>query len=132
MDVIGQRRSHLTVSEPTVALFRHASPGPEVHLINGNGSIERVVFRAAGHPRTVLPGIGFEVPHTRSGVRPNFSGKTIGVSFVDRILIGMGFQVILVHVSLTGPGYEGLPDSSRTRLHWIGRNAPTIEITDNR
>src|SRR6516225_4162 len=132
MDIIGQQRGHFTVREPTVAFFRHASPGPEVHLVNGYGSIERVVFRAAGHPGAVLPRIAFEIPHTRSSMGPNFGSKTIGVGFVDPVASIIGFHVILVNVSLTDMGYERLPESRRPRLHWIGRGVPAVEITDDR
>ncbi len=37
MNVIGQQRRHLTVSQPAIAFFGHASPGTKVHFIFCNG-----------------------------------------------------------------------------------------------
>src|SRR5215472_17362804 len=132
MDIVGKQRSHFTISEPAVAFFANSFPGPEMHLINGNGRIKSVAFSTSRHPGIVLPDITFKVPHSGGGVRPDFCGKAIGVGLVDRIPSVGGLYVVLVGVALTHAGNEGFPDACQTRLHWIRGDVPAIEIADDR
>src|SRR6266853_3385499 len=55
VDVITQKRRHLAISKPPVALLGHTHPGTKVDLVNGNWRVERIVFCAIGHPGTIRP-----------------------------------------------------------------------------
>src|SRR5262245_50743321 len=79
-----------------------------------------------------MPGVAFDVPHARSCLRPNLCGETKRIGFIDLIRSKIRFQVILVNVPLPGTGNERFPDSSRTRLHPVGRWVPVIEVADDR
>src|ERR1700691_2894836 len=57
VDVSMPKRCQLTIAQPAVAFLRHAPPGAQVHLVNGNRRTEAILFCSARHPRIVMPGI---------------------------------------------------------------------------
>jgi hypothetical protein len=54
-DVLRQVGGELPVAERAVALFGHAPPGAEVHLVDRDGTGESVPPMPLAHPRVVAP-----------------------------------------------------------------------------
>src|SRR5205807_1762966 len=63
--ILDQLRSQLPIGEPTVAFIGRSLPGSQVHLVDRDWSLHRVMLLARLHPVLVAPGIG-EVRHNRS------------------------------------------------------------------
>ena len=103
-------RSEFAVGQPAVAVFGHAAPRADVHLVGGHRSVERVVLHLAVHPISVGPG---EVPRPDDGggARGSFRVEGEGVGFLDLVSTVAGLDPVFVLRSLTDAGDEAFPDA---------------------
>jgi len=68
LQVLAERLGQLAIVERAVPFFRTPAPGPDVHLVDGDGRVERAARPPFLHPLRIAPFV-VEVPDDRRGPR---------------------------------------------------------------
>ncbi len=84
--VLAERRGQLAIGERPVALLRHPAPGTDVHLVDGDGRLQRVARRPLLHPFRIAPAVG-EVPDYRGRARRLLGAEGERVGLVDAVSV---------------------------------------------
>jgi hypothetical protein len=92
VDEIG---GHLPIGEETVSLSRNSSPGTEMDLINGPGSLQAIRERSVPHPFGIVPLI-IQTPDDRTCFGRTFPKKGKGISLVHPEGVILGEEMIFV------------------------------------
>ena len=128
--VVGERGRQLAVSEPAIALLRHAPPRAEVNFVDRNRRAQHVARRPCRHPLLVLEAEARAI-NDRRGRRRHLqrSRPRIGLE-VRRALARTNF--ILVARAGLETRDEQFPDSRPAhRTHHVDAAVPCIEVADH-
>src|SRR6266516_1393443 len=93
-DICGQTMCQLTIryvsnvcGSTLHAPFGNVSPGAKMHLIDGNRRACLLPLQALLNPVIILPLMLMYFCHDTGCQRTQFRGKTVGISFLDSIVI---------------------------------------------
>src|SRR5437667_3938136 len=93
--------------------------------------MQGVSLSALAKPFRIVPGI-IEVPHHRCCARRLLHEQSNGISFIHSVPVLIGYDVVLVHRSLSGARNEPLPDAATsTWPKWMRIVIPAIETADH-
>ena len=133
LDVGDEGVGHLPVGEIALAplLVGLAAPGSEMHLVDGDRSVQGLAAGAVFHPVVVLPLVAVQVGDHRAGARPLLHEEAEGIGLVDGLQI-LGGDAVLVHGKLGQARDEQRPDAGVRGMHGVGGRIPAVEIAHHR
>ena len=113
-----------------VAVAEALPPRAKVHLVDAHRRLVRLVVRAVGHPRVVVPGIrGFGDDRRR--LRRTFRVLRHGVGLLAPAAV-LAEDLVLVRGASADAGHEQLPDArDAERAHRVGCSLPHVEVADD-
>ena len=110
LDILGELRSNLTVTQPSVVVFGNATPGSEMDFIDCNRRMYRISLCARRHPVLVMPFV-IEIPNDRCGSRRRLGMKRKRVRLIYLIAVVTRYDMVLVRIAMPNGGNKSFPNS---------------------
>ena len=130
LQVFAERVGQLAIVERAVSFFRTPLPGPDVHLVDGDGRVEGAARAAFLHPLRIAPFV-VEVPDDRGGPRRRLRVDGERIRLVHPIA-ALPFDVELVLRALSDPLDESLPDAGlAARRQGVLVLVPGVPVADH-
>ena len=132
VQVFGQTRGGLAISERAVVLLRNPHPRAQVQFVNGHRGAQRVGGPSLLHPVGVVPGV-FQVPDHGGSSRRLLGRQGDRVGFFTAVPMLGGDNVELVERSFPHARDKTFPDSgAAARLQLVGLRIPPVEAANHR
>src|SRR5260370_19981005 len=118
-----------TIGEPAVAIVRVATPGAEMHFVDGDGLLEPIGVGALRSPSGVIPFVAVQVGENGAGSGAKFGAKRVGIRF-ERQHVSVGADdFVFVDAAFVELRNKKFPNAGGSACsHGIDAAGPVIEI----
>ena len=131
-DVGNELVAEFRVGEPAVVILGNASPGAEMHFVDGDWRLEPIFLSAVLYPVGIFPLMNVETSDNRAGVGPKLGAEGVGIGFERKHVDGGAKDFIFVDGAFVELWNENFPDAGRAaRAHGMDATVPVIEIADD-
>ena len=125
----GELLAELAVVQDAAAFFGHATPGGEVHLVDGHRPGTQVALAAGLQPGGVMPDETREIADDRRVVRRGLEVQRIRVRLEERRGVVRTDDLVFVARAGGQAGDEDLPDAGSPEVaHRLGAAVPEIVV----
>src|SRR5215472_12849941 len=102
-------------------------------FVDAHWRVQRLVVRAFGQPRGVVPAKRAHVPHYRRGPRAQLSRECVRIRLLEPMSTVSWSDRVLVERALADAGYESLPDARHAAtLQPRATRLPAVKVADDR
>src|SRR5208283_1514837 len=120
------------IAEPAVVFFGDASPGTQVHFVNGNGLLQPIFRSTLLQPIPIVPGMLIEPGNDRTGVRPEFRAETVRIGLQWEQVVLRADELVFVDDSLVEFRKEKFPHARiASRTHRVHPAIPAVEVANH-